>query len=195
MKHWKQTYSGVAYDLERPTPEMVVDVDVAHALSLICRFGGHSREFYSVAEHCVLGAQQLLRQHREASARLFLIHDAHEYVTGDLAGPAKPLIKGWREWEDDHERNLHVACDMYTTPAFRDIVKGMDNAMLKAEGKALLGPAPGTWAQEVVDAPDIDVKIQCWTPKEARYEYAKMAQKLGITVNGKPWTIPQDWVR
>ena len=51
---WMQTFTGRQFFPLDPHPNDVDPVDIAHALSLICRYGGHTRRFYSVAEHCVL---------------------------------------------------------------------------------------------------------------------------------------------
>ena len=44
--NWLQTFTGKLVDIENPTPEMVDIQDIAHALSMTCRFGGHCRDFY-----------------------------------------------------------------------------------------------------------------------------------------------------
>ena len=57
MKHWIQTYTGKAFDLLNPTPEMVEVTDIAHHLALINRFTGATAVPYSVAQHSVLVSQ------------------------------------------------------------------------------------------------------------------------------------------
>lgn len=66
MRHgdWMQTYSGRKFWPVDPRPEEVFIEDIAHALSMICRFGGHSLVFYSVAQHSVLVARNLKREHK-----------------------------------------------------------------------------------------------------------------------------------
>src|SRR5690242_1952599 len=60
MSPWIQTYSGVAFDLLAPTPEMISIVDIAHSLSRLCRYTGHVISAnYSVAEHSILVASLL----------------------------------------------------------------------------------------------------------------------------------------
>ena len=51
---WIETYSGKRFYILDPRPQDVDIVDIAHALSLLTRFTGHTREFYSVAQHSVL---------------------------------------------------------------------------------------------------------------------------------------------
>lgn len=59
---WIMTYSGKRYYYLSPTAEDISIVDIAHALSNKCRFAGHCKDFYSVAQHSFLVAEYC-RQH------------------------------------------------------------------------------------------------------------------------------------
>jgi hypothetical protein len=59
---WLQTNSGGRFYPFNPRVEDVNIADIAHALSLLCRYGGHVDRFYSVAEHCVLMADWVLHE-------------------------------------------------------------------------------------------------------------------------------------
>ncbi len=72
--NWLQTYSGIAYWPLDPRPEEVTIEDIAHHLSLICRFGGAVRRFYSVVEYSVL----VSRVGPPVYALQCLLHDATE---------------------------------------------------------------------------------------------------------------------
>lgn len=86
---WIQTFTGRKFDLLDPTPDMVDVRDVAHALSLACRFAGHCRRFYSVAEHSV--RVSLMVPPPDALAGL--MHDAAEAYIGDVSRPMKQAMR------------------------------------------------------------------------------------------------------
>lgn len=79
------TFSGVTFSPLSPRPEDINIEDIAHALSNLCRFTGHSRFFYSVAEHSVLVSYLT----PPALALAGLLHDASEAYLNDIAGPIK----------------------------------------------------------------------------------------------------------
>lgn len=85
------TVSGIEVDLVRPHPGDVEFNDVAHHLSLITRYGGACRRFYSVAEHLLNGMAGCTPE----LLPYWLLHDAHEYVSQDDTTPKKralPLV-------------------------------------------------------------------------------------------------------
>ncbi len=83
-----ETYTGKYFNYRDPTPESICLPDIAHALSNICRFAGHSKRYYSVAEHCVLVSYHV-PLHRAAEG---LLHDAAEAYYGDVVAPFKPCL-------------------------------------------------------------------------------------------------------
>ena len=83
------TYTGKVFDFLDPQPEMVCIEDIAHALANICRYTGHVRKFYSVAQHCVLMADAYL----PGDPLQKLLHDAAEAYVGDMASPWKQLLR------------------------------------------------------------------------------------------------------
>lgn len=97
-KGWIQTFTGVQFWPLDPRSEDVRIEDIAHALSNICRFGGHSREFYSVAQHSVLVSTYVPAEHRLVA----LMHDAPEAYLGDMVRPMKHsrAMQGYRDAED-----------------------------------------------------------------------------------------------
>lgn len=93
--------SGTRVNAARISPKDIHIGDVALALSHICRFGGHVRNFYSVAEHSLLVAHMARTRGLDHQTQLYaLLHDAHEAYTGDLATPHKNEVGGWYDFED-----------------------------------------------------------------------------------------------
>ncbi|SDG31870.1 hypothetical protein SAMN05421827_105120 [Pedobacter terrae] len=82
------TRSGLLVDFNNPKAEMIISEDIAHALSRICRFGGHTLGHYSVAAHSLLVAA-LAPEGMKLEA---LMHDAAEAYVGDVIKPLKNLL-------------------------------------------------------------------------------------------------------
>lgn len=98
----KQTKSSILlvngdfFDFENPRGHEYDIKSIAHALSNLCRYTGHSKRFYSVAEHCVIVSRLV----PEKYAFEGLMHDASEAYCGDVASPLKRLLPGYRKIED-----------------------------------------------------------------------------------------------
>src|ERR1700683_336889 len=82
---WIVTFSGRRFYVLDPRPSDVRIEDIAHSLSLQCRFNGHVKNFYSVAQHSVLVSERC----DPADALYGLLHDASEAYIGDMSAPLK----------------------------------------------------------------------------------------------------------
>ena len=100
------TYSGLPFNLANPTQEMVRIEDIAHHLSLVCRWAGAPHHLLSVAQHSVLVSKIVPPELR----RWALLHDAAEAYIGDLTRPLKVLVPAIHEIE---ERIMHVIADKF----------------------------------------------------------------------------------
>lgn len=97
------TYTGRIVSPFRIKKDDISVEDVAHALSLLCRFNGHSSFFYSVAQHSLNVEDVLRRMGFGGKVRLMgLFHDASEVYVSDLPSPIKPFLEGYR----DNEREI-----------------------------------------------------------------------------------------
>lgn len=132
---WILTYTGVKFDLLNPTPDQVVLEDIAVALSRQARFNGHTKRFYSVAEHSLIGAN-LLAQSDDEMALEFLLHDAHEAYIGDMARPLKSLCPDFQaiEQQIDYVIRQRFGLKLSCPPA----VKTMDRILLATEWRELM---------------------------------------------------------
>src|SRR4051812_21905745 len=89
--HWIQTFTGKRFDPLNPHFDSLCIEDMAHSLSLINRFMGHTRVPYPVAQHCIIGSKWFEKQGRFFEAKCFLIHEPDEPYIGDMPTPIKYL--------------------------------------------------------------------------------------------------------
>jgi len=101
--HWLSTYTGKKIHYLNPQLDEIDIKDIAHALSLVCRFGGHCREFYSVAEHSIRVALEVDKDHKLSA----LLHDAHEAYLHDVPRPIKQDISGYKEIADGIQKAIN----------------------------------------------------------------------------------------
>lgn len=90
------------FDVANPDPELIDINDIAHALSFLCRGGGHCNVFFSVARHCVYCAQEArARGFSDAVVLACLLHDGSEAYMVDLPTPIKDgLFPEYRTYEN-----------------------------------------------------------------------------------------------
>lgn len=126
------TVSGVLVDLYNPTLIQIRWDDVGHALGALARFNGHTRCFYSVAEHSV----RVSRRVPPEDALWGLIHDAAEAYIGDIVSPVKALCP---ELHVIERGLLDVMCRMLGLPLEMPAsVVESDARMLATEARDLL---------------------------------------------------------
>ncbi len=94
MNPWTQTYTGIAFDLLEPKPEMVSITDIAHSLAKMDRYNGHAKIFYPVAQHSSLVAK-LVRLWGGTPEEIFdaHMHDGIEAYVGDMISPMKRAMR------------------------------------------------------------------------------------------------------
>lgn len=157
-------------------PEDVDIEEIAHSLSMLCRFNGHCREFYSVAQHSVLVSRMLPPEHRLCG----LLHDATEAYCGDMVRPLKRALPSYQEieariWEAVAQRfGLPI-----TLPAE---VKLADTRMLQTERRDLLAPHRWRWMEDQIaddTARPYDFEIEPMYPLTARVEFMTAFLALG----------------
>jgi len=167
---WFQTFTGNKfYPLDPKVDEIFIE-DIAHALSVLCRFGGHCLQFYSVAQHCVIGADELYETYGldKELAFNFLMHDASEAYLNDLIRPLKrasDLGKLYRVIEERLE--FVLASKFKLTYPYSVVVKNMDSRMLLTEKRDLVRNFSEAWKEEDEGFVPLDVKITPWTPAQS----------------------------
>lgn len=156
---WMQTYTGRMFWPIDPRHQEIHIHDIAHALSMMCRYNGHCKRFYSVAEHSVLVSQNVSPE----NALWGLLHDAPEAYLADIVKPAKPYIAGYKEAE---RRIMDEVCIKFGLPGDEPPdVKYADTAILADELEQVMGTAPHDWNLPY-DA--LGVVINCLSPEAAK---------------------------
>lgn len=157
---WIQTFSGRRFNPLHPNMGSIVIQDIAHSLSMLCRFTGHSKFFYSVAEHSVLVSYLC----DPAYALQGLLHDASEYALQDMSSPLKSSGK-FEEYKK-YEKALQTM--IYKRFGVDEVehasVKKADLMMLATESKELMSPMHKDWKNIYQPLP---FKLQTLSPTEA----------------------------
>ena len=142
---WIETHSGKQMYFLNPTPDMIDIDDIAHSLSLQCRFSGHTSRFYSVAEHSVNVASELANESAVVQLQ-GLLHDASEAYLLDVPSPIKQYLTNYKDMETTIMR---VIFEKYNIPYPMDtMVKEADSVMLKREAEALLPSKGASWIND-----------------------------------------------
>ena len=172
-----QTVSGRWVNPFEPDPAQFDAGDIARALANQCRFGGHSRVFYSVAQHCVI-VSRIVEERGGDVEDVFaaLMHDASEAYLGDMPHPLKhrsALGAAFR----DAEAQLEVAIrDRFKIKADVPEVKRVDRALLATERRAFSAEA-WHWP-ELEDVEPLDLELTAWSPDKAADEFARRYAEL-----------------
>jgi uncharacterized protein len=172
-----QTVSGRWVNPFDPDPSQLDAGDIARALANQCRFGGHSRVFYSVAQHSVI-VSQLVEQRGGDVEDSFaaLMHDATEAYLGDMPHPLKhrsPLGAAFKQAEDHLERAIR---ERFRIKPDVPATKRADRALLATERRAF--SAEDWHWPELEGVEPLDIDLVAWPPDEAAEAFAQRYAEL-----------------
>lgn len=156
-----QTASGHYINLLEPDKGYYTPFDIAHALGNLCRFNGHCREFYSVAEHCVHVSMMVPPE----LAMDALMHDAAEAYLGDITSPLKALLPEYKRIEFRVEAALRRALGLGALLDPR--IKKADLRMLATEQQQLMPDLTTPWEITKGIKP-YDIQLARWSPSVAQ---------------------------
>ncbi len=179
---WLCTALGHQFWPLDPRPEEVHPEDIAHALSNMCRFGGHSLCFYSVAEHSVRVAVEIGRRGASVAVQLAgLLHDGSEAYMVDVPRPIKhdPRFSFYREAEDRLQNIVFDRFGISAEDRNDPIIKLIDNVILATEKRDLMPPTAAEWAP----LPDpLAGHIQPWGQDRAKRSFLTRLKYLGAEI-------------
>ncbi len=161
---------GSYFDFLAPEASEFTIEDIAHGLSMTCRFAGQCSRFYSVAQHSVHVADLVPPEHAYAA----LMHDAAEAFIGDVSKPLKDLLPEYRVVEKRVE--AAIAARFGLPEKMPAAVKDADLVMLATEQRQLMRNRDDwdyTRGRQVAD-----LEIPEWSPAEARWRFLNLYDAL-----------------
>jgi 5'-deoxynucleotidase YfbR-like HD superfamily hydrolase len=144
---WQRMLSGRRLDLLDPSPLDVELSDIAHGLARVARWNGqtHGDHAFSVAQHCLVVECIFRLQKPDATAdecQMTLLHDAPEYVIGDMISPFKAVVGGgYKSVEKRLEAAIHIRFGLRPHPsaALKNLIKKADQIAAYFEATELAG--------------------------------------------------------
>ena len=184
---WQRMLSGRRLDLLDPSPLDVEIEDIAHGLARVARWNGQTtgEHAFSVAQHCVVVEDIVHRLKPEIEPRwrlAALLHDAPEYVIGDMISPFKAALGlDYHAFEERLERAIHIRFGLPPrTPAeMKRLIKSADRISAFFEAVDLAGFSP-TEAAAVFGRPPklIRPKLEPLPAAEAQARFLERFRKL-----------------
>lgn len=172
--NWILTFTGKRFDLFEPDADMIDPRDISHALAHLCRFNGHTRELYSVAQHSCIVADLVPQEHKLAA----LLHDAAEAYLGDMTRPLKQWMPDYRRFEDVVWATVCEHFDL--DPDLPDCVHQADMIALATERRDLMPTDTAIW-DCLADMEPMVETIRPWPAAEARLTYhQRLMDQLAI---------------
>ena len=172
---WIITYTGKLVNSFKLTLEDIEIVDVAHSLSLQCRFNGHCNRFYSVAEHCVRMADHVKDETEDDKVAFYaLMHDASEAYFGDVPSPIKYAMPKLQWLEGLIWKQIVGKYEIETSEGTDRIIDRADKRMLCTERRALLPGVAEFECCKGVDSYDDDKDTMGWHPQFAEGAFLRM---------------------
>ncbi|MGM4908969.1 HD domain-containing protein [Hyphomicrobiales bacterium] len=146
---WQRMLSGRRLDLLDPSPLDVELSDIAHGLARVARWNGQTSgdHAFSVAQHCLV-VESIFRHFNEATpgdCLMALLHDAPEYVIGDMISPFKAVVGGgYKTVEKRLEAAVHLRFGLPPHPSreLKDKIKKADTIAAYFEATVLAGFTP-----------------------------------------------------
>ena len=186
---WQRMLSGRRLDLLDPTPMDIEIQDIAHGLSFVARWNGqtHGDFPYSVAEHSLLVLRifESIKPKARVGERMFaLLHDAPEYVIGDMISPVKHAVgSGYEDLDERLAAAIHVRFGLPAKiPAdLKKQIKQADKYSARLEASKIAGFSENEanklfGAVDQYYADNFEIKLR--PPKDVRIEFIAAFQAL-----------------
>jgi len=178
MRAWQRMLSGRRLNLLEPSPVDIEIEDIAHGLSRVARWNGQTlgNHAYSVAEHCVLVeaiAREISANKSEDWYIAALLHDAPEYVIGDMISPFKNALGiNYHDFEDKLQQAIHIRFGIPATMTkeLKKFIKQADKYSAYLEATQIAGFSHSESQKFFGKPPERikELKIEPLSPNEAK---------------------------
>lgn len=168
---WLRTYLGGSFEPFNPKPVSIEIEDIAHSLSMQCRWNGHIDEFYSVAQHCLLTSYLVDDKYMLEA----LMHDATEAYIGDVPSPVKAGLPEYIHTEDKIWKA--IARKFKMREVLPKEIKDADVYMMKLEKKVLVRDYEDGFHDDVENL-KIRLDIKPMGPKMAKQQFMERFHEL-----------------
>lgn len=184
---WQRMLSGRRLDLIDPSPLDIEIEDIAHGLARVARWNGQTigDNAFSVAQHSVIVMQicEFLKPNISPQEKMMaLLHDAPEFVIGDMISPFKNALGiDYRIFEDKLERAIHLRFGLLpkTPPALKKLIKKADRICAWFEAVNLAGFSVDEANSLFITPPEgLEININPLAPKDAQVEMMKSFEEL-----------------
>lgn len=166
---WMQTYTGRQFWPIDPRAEEIFIEDIAHSLSLQCRYAGHCINFYSVAEHCV----HVSRAVPPEDALWGLLHDAAEAYLVDVPRPLKPFLNGYKFRE---QKVMRAVAERFGLKGDQPAsVSEIDTRILLDERAQNMTATSHDWR---IQGQPLNIGLGFWPPDGAEYGFLARFHEL-----------------
>jgi 5'-nucleotidase len=187
--------SGRRLDLLDPSPMDIEIADIAHGLARVARWNGQTvgEHAFSVAQHSVVVEEIVAHIQPDVEPRwrlAALLHDASEYVIGDMISPFKAALGvDYKVFEERLENAIHVRFGIpaKTPTAIKKLIKQADRACAFFEATQLAGFSHAE-ALEIFGAPPpgYSLKIEPQAPFDAQAHYVRRFEVLSDAADYTP---------
>lgn len=172
MKHKTCTYTGKILDFLNPKPEQICIEDIAHALSNLCRYTGHTKVFYSVAEHSV---RMAMDNNLPGNPLTKLLHDSAEAYIGDIVLPLQEIFPK-KEIETKLLEIISKALGHQILMTSE--IRKSDRTMMVTEIRDLMPADSPVLLPYFKDWTPLKQKIHPWHPHQAEKDFLLIYKKL-----------------
>jgi len=192
VKDWIETFTGRRVRLTAPSIADINIIDVAHALSMQCRYTGHTRFFYPVGHHCILIYDWLRsRGHPPSTCLRGLLHDSGETWAADVARPLKPMVPELVAAERRMTALTYRLVGLADDDEEEALVHDVDHRIIGDERRATMSDSGNVWGTDRLEPLGVDIRPS--NPEEIKRGFLARYASAAHAHLGRPVYMAPFW--